>query len=120
MGSVGDDNTYSLLLLDLGLALSAGLLLRLALLQEGLRDQDIVLDGDGTKHLRLVRGPAYQRYEVERRWRTAAQVRHSLVADSIDSLVLLFGVTWRDALSIFSVRITQPSTTWTTSVRKVG
>src|SRR4051812_6256480 len=74
-GSSSDGNTYSLLLLDLGLTLSAGLLLRLALLQEGLRDQNVVLGGDGTKHHRLVRGPAYQRYVVERRWRTAAQVR---------------------------------------------
>ena len=82
-----DGNTYSLLLLDLGLTLSASLLLRLALLEKGLGDEDVVLGGDGTKHVRLVRGPAYQRYEVERRWRTAAQVRHSLVADSIDSLV---------------------------------
>lgn len=54
-GSSSDGYTHSLLLLDLGLALSAGLLLRLALLQEGLGDQDIVLGGDGTKHLRLVR-----------------------------------------------------------------
>ena len=84
--SSSDGNTYSLLLLDLGLALSASLLLRLALLEEGLGDQDVVLGGDGTKHGRLVRGPAYQRYVVERRWRTAAQVRHSLVADSIGKL----------------------------------
>lgn len=53
--SSSNGNTYSLLLLDLSLALSAGLLLRLALLQEGLRDQNVVLGGDGTKHHRLVR-----------------------------------------------------------------
>jgi hypothetical protein len=48
-----------LLVLDGGGALSAGLLLRLALLQEGLGDQDVVLGGDGTVGTRLVRSPAY-------------------------------------------------------------
>jgi hypothetical protein len=70
--------TNLLLLLDLGLLLSASLLLALALLEEGLGDEDLVLGGDGTVTVRLVRSPAYTRYEIERRWRIAAQVRHSL------------------------------------------
>lgn len=53
------DATDLLLVLDGGGALSAGLLLRLALLQEGLGDQDVVLGGDGTVGTRLVRSPAY-------------------------------------------------------------
>ena len=40
--------TDLLLLLDLGSLLSASFLLALALLQEGLRDQDLVFGGDGT------------------------------------------------------------------------
>jgi len=40
--------TNLLLLLLLGLLLSASLLLALALLQEGLGDEDLVLGGDGT------------------------------------------------------------------------
>ena len=40
--------TDLLLLLDLGGLLGASLLLALALLQEGLRDQDLVFGGDGT------------------------------------------------------------------------
>lgn len=39
--------TNLLLVLDLGLLLSASLLLALALLKEGLRDEDLVLGGDG-------------------------------------------------------------------------
>ena len=41
-------NTDGLLLLDLSGALSASLLLALALLQEGLGDEDLVLGGNGT------------------------------------------------------------------------
>lgn len=40
--------TYSLLLLLGGGALSAGLLLALPLLEESLRDQNLVVGGDGT------------------------------------------------------------------------
>lgn len=40
--------TYSLALLNGSGALSAGLLLALALLEQGLRDQDLVVGGDGT------------------------------------------------------------------------
>ena len=42
--------TDLLLLLDVGRPLSASLLLGLALLQEGLGDQDVVVGGDGTIH----------------------------------------------------------------------
>jgi len=38
---------YLLASIDLGETLGTSLLLRLALLQEGLRDQNIVLSGDG-------------------------------------------------------------------------
>jgi len=41
--------TYGLLLLDLGGLLGASLLLRLALLEKGLGNEDIVLGRDGTK-----------------------------------------------------------------------
>lgn len=52
--------TDLLLLGDLGLLLSASLLLALALLQEGLRDEDLLLGGDGTaSSIRLVRDPRY-------------------------------------------------------------
>lgn len=40
--------TYSLLLLNGGGALSAGLLLALSLLEESLRDHDLVVGRDGT------------------------------------------------------------------------
>jgi len=52
-------NTYSLLLLGGGGALSAGLLLALSLLEKSLRDQDLVVGGDGTvqQKSRLVLGP---------------------------------------------------------------
>lgn len=40
--------TNLLLLLNLSRLLSASLLLALALLEEGLRDQDLVLGGNGT------------------------------------------------------------------------
>lgn len=48
-------NTYSLLLLGGGGALSASLLLALALLEQSLRDQDLVVGRDGTTAIRLVR-----------------------------------------------------------------
>ena len=44
----GSRTTNLLLVLDLGLLLSASLLLALALLEEGLGDEDLVLGGDGT------------------------------------------------------------------------
>jgi len=44
----GSGFTYGLLLLLGGGALSAGLLLALALLEEGLRDEDLVVGGNGT------------------------------------------------------------------------
>lgn len=69
--------TNLLLVVGLGLLLSASLLLGLALLEEGLGDEDLVPGGDGTVKVRLVRSPAYTKYETERRWRIAAQVRHS-------------------------------------------
>lgn len=49
----------SLLLLDEGGALSAGLLLGLSLLEKSLGDQDLVLGRDGTTIIRLVHSPAY-------------------------------------------------------------
>lgn len=50
--------TNLLALVSLSRLLSASLLLALALLQKGLRDQDIILGGDGTVGtLRLVRSP---------------------------------------------------------------
>lgn len=52
-------STHSLLLLDGIGALSAGLLLRLALLEKGLRDQDLVVGRD-TTFIRLVRSPVPQ------------------------------------------------------------
>lgn len=60
--------TYSLALLNNGRALSASLLLALALLEESLRDQDLVVGGDGAIFkLRLVRSPPYNMYGTERR-----------------------------------------------------
>lgn len=54
-------STYSLLLLDLSSALSASLLLRLALLQERLGDEHVILGGDRTiVKSRLVRSPTYR------------------------------------------------------------
>lgn len=47
-GGAGTGFTYGLLLLLGGGALSAGLLLALALLEEGLRDEDLVVGGNGT------------------------------------------------------------------------
>lgn len=50
--------TNLLALLKLGSLLSASLLLALALLEEGLGDEDLVLGGDGTiVNVRLVRSP---------------------------------------------------------------
>lgn len=61
-------NTYGLALLSDSGALSASLLLALALLEQSLRDQDLVVGGDGAVcKIRLVRGPPYQRYGTERR-----------------------------------------------------
>lgn len=61
-------NTYSLALLNNGSTLSASLLLALALLEESLRDQDLVVGGDGAIFkLRLVRSPPYKMYGTERR-----------------------------------------------------
>lgn len=61
LGTLEDDTTLllagSLGLLELGSALSAGLLLRLTLLQESLGNENVVLGGDGTKVNRSVRGP---------------------------------------------------------------
>lgn len=42
--------TDLLLLVGIGLLLSTSLLLRLALLQEGLGDQNLVVGGNGTAH----------------------------------------------------------------------
>jgi hypothetical protein len=87
LGALEDGGALSLvvllLLLNLGSTLSASLLLRLALLQKRLGDENVILGRDRPTEDTLVRGPAYQRYVVERRWRIAAQVRHSLVANSI-------------------------------------
>lgn len=53
-------------LLLLSEPLGASLLLRLALLEEGLGDQDLVVGGDSAAvTIRLVRSPAYTRYESE-------------------------------------------------------
>ena len=51
--------TNLLLLLNGSRPLGAGLLLALALLEQSLGDQDVVLGGDGTVGARLVRSPAY-------------------------------------------------------------
>lgn len=57
---------YLLGLLLLSEPLGASLLLRLALLEEGLGDQDLVVGGDSAAvTIRLVRSPAYTRYESE-------------------------------------------------------
>lgn len=71
-------NTDLLLLVGLGSALGASLLLRLALLQERLGDQDLVVGGDGAIHqFRLVRSPAYRSMK-ESAGGELLQVRHSL------------------------------------------
>jgi hypothetical protein len=58
----------SLTLLESSGALSAGLLLALPLLEESLRDQNLVVGGNGTASHRLANSPAYRRrYAVERR-----------------------------------------------------
>ena len=65
-GSAGEgrgengERTNLLLLFLLGSALSAGLLLRLALLQESLGNENIVMGRDGSKRDRLVRSPTYR------------------------------------------------------------
>ena len=79
---------YLLALLDLGSALSASLLLALALLEQSLRDVDLVLGRDGAVvTCGLVRSP--QSCNVQRTlsriqctrgsagWRTADRLRHS-------------------------------------------
>lgn len=61
-------NTYGLLLVGGLGALGAGLLLALSLLEESLRDQDLVVGRDGSAHFKSVRSPAYRRrYGTERR-----------------------------------------------------
>jgi len=64
LGTLEDDAALLLvgllLLLDLGRALSASLLLRLALLQKSLGDENIVLSRNRPVRVRLVRGPAYR------------------------------------------------------------
>lgn len=70
--------TDLLLLVSLGGALGASLLLRLALLEQSLGDQDVVVGGDGAKYqIRLVRSPAYLSME-ESAGGELLQVRHSL------------------------------------------
>ncbi|KND92737.1 hypothetical protein TOPH_02882 [Tolypocladium ophioglossoides CBS 100239] len=56
-------STSSLLLLDGGGALSASLLLALALLEQGLRDQDLVVGRDGTRRHQISKGPPYESME---------------------------------------------------------
>ena len=64
----GEVITYGLLLIGLGGALSAGLLLRLSLLEKSLGDQDVVVSRDGTMINRSVRSPAYHAvWNTERR-----------------------------------------------------
>ena len=71
-------NTYSLALLNDGSTLSASLLLALALLEEGLRDQDVVVGRDGAiSTFRLVRSPPYLHMEQSADARTVAEMRHS-------------------------------------------
>lgn len=62
LGALEDDRSLLLVellaLLELGRLLGAGLLLALALLEEGLGDEDLVLGRDGTiVNIRLVRSP---------------------------------------------------------------
>lgn len=83
LGDERGESTYSLALLSDGGALGAGLLLRLALLQEGLRDQDVVVGRDSAiGKLRLVRSPAYRvcdGMEQSAGARTVAEARHSVL-----------------------------------------
>lgn len=70
--------TDLLLLVDLGGALSTSLLLRLALLEQSLGDQDLVVGGDGAIHqFRSVRSPAYRSMK-ESAGGELLRVRHSL------------------------------------------
>lgn len=74
--------TYSLLLLLLSSALSASLLLALALLEERLGDKNLLVGGDGTMEMRLVRSPAYRAMVwVERRGENCSYA-FSALADS--------------------------------------
>lgn len=59
--------TYVLALLELLTANSASLLLALALLQEGLRDEDLVLGGDGAVEVSIVCPEESRRHETIRR-----------------------------------------------------
>ncbi len=56
----GKASTNLLLLVLLSSALGAGLLLRLALLQESLGNENIVLGRDGSERSELVRSPTYR------------------------------------------------------------
>ena len=64
--------------------LSASFLLALALLEQSLGNENLVVGGDGAGvTFRLVRSPAYRVvWFAERRLRIAAEVRHSRVANS--------------------------------------
>lgn len=77
--------TYSLLLLEDGGALSASLLLALALLEQGLGDHDLVLGRDSSIRIRLVRSPAYRVRGMEQKSadaRTVACATFCALADS--------------------------------------
>lgn len=83
LGTLEEDLTLllvgGLLLLLEGVALGAGLLLGLPLLEESLGDQDLLLGRDGTAEaFRLVRSPAYQGMERSAGARTAADATFSL------------------------------------------
>lgn len=74
----GGSITDLLLLVGLGGALSARLLLRFALLEQSLGDQDLVVGGDGAIHqVRLVLSPAYRSMK-ESAGGELLRMRHSL------------------------------------------
>lgn len=87
LSTLKDDATLllvgSLLLLDGGSALGAGLLLRLALLEKSLRDQDLVVGRDTT--IRLVRSPKTTMWHgTERRCENCCNTAFSALANSRD------------------------------------
>lgn len=73
-------STYGLLLLLSSGALGASLLLALALLEQGLRDQDLLVGRDGTAgQSQISTGPAYRGMEQSAGARSVAVARHSLL-----------------------------------------
>ena len=91
------ERAYLLLLLNSGTALSASLLLALALLEEGLGDEDLILGRDrpvGTS--RLVRSPAYRSMMRSAGGELLRKATFSAVADSRMHLINGIGRGCRD------------------------